>query len=70
MPEQPEYTGVRRAEAVTARSSLDLLNLPYPFSQLGLLTADEFAKLAEQRRCRATRNLPSVDALVLEELHH
>jgi hypothetical protein len=51
VPEQPEYAGVRRAEAVTAQSSLDLLNLPYPFSQLGLLTADEFAKLAEQRRC-------------------
>lgn len=69
MPEQPEYATVRRAEAITVRSSLDLLGLPYPFSQLDLLTASDFAKLAEQRRCRATRSLPSVDALVLEELH-
>ncbi len=66
----PEYAAVRGAVAVTARSSLDLLDLPYPFSQLGLLTAAEFAELAGQRRSLAAHMfLPRVDAGVLEELH-
>jgi hypothetical protein len=69
VPEQPQYATVRRAEAATARSSLDLLGLPYPFSQLGLLTASEFAKLAERRRRRTARGLPAVNEHVLEELH-
>ncbi len=68
-PGRPVFSTVRRADAVTARSSLDLLNLPYPFSQLGLLTASDFAKLAGERRSRAGRSLPSVDEQVLEELH-
>jgi hypothetical protein len=34
------------ASAATSRSSLDLLSLRYPFSQLGLMGADEFAKQA------------------------
>jgi hypothetical protein len=66
---KPVYPSVRRAEATTTRSSLDLLGLPYPFSQLGLLTASDFAKLAEQRRSRAAFSLPRVDEQVLEELH-
>jgi hypothetical protein len=57
------------AEAGTARSSLELLELPYPFSQVGLLTAGDFAKLAEERRSRAARSLPPVNQQVLEELH-
>lgn len=68
-PERPVFPTVRRAEAVTARSSLDLLSLPYPFSQLGLLTASDFAGLAGERRSRATLSLPSINEQVLEELH-
>jgi hypothetical protein len=64
-----EYTTVHSAEAGTARSSLGLLSLPYPFSQVGLLTASEFGKLGEQRRSRAARSLTAVNEQVLEELH-
>jgi hypothetical protein len=59
----------QRALAATLRSSLDLLSLRYPFSQLGLMSADEFAKQAMRRRNRWTRRLPSINAQVLEELH-
>lgn len=69
MPEPPEYSTVERCQAATKRSSLDLLTLPYPFSQLGLLTAGEFAGQAQRRRSRAMFALPSIDAQVLEELH-
>ena len=65
----PVYSTVRSAEAAIARSSMDLLGLPCPFSQVGLLTASEFAKLAELRRSRAARSLPPVNEQVLEELH-
>lgn len=65
-----EYPTVASASAATIRSSLDLLSLPYPFSQVGLLTASEFVKLGEQRRSRAARGLiPPVNEQVLEELH-
>jgi hypothetical protein len=60
---------VQRATAATPRSSLDLLSLRYPFSQLGLMNADEFASQAERRRGRGMRSLPPVNAQVLEELH-
>jgi hypothetical protein len=63
------YSTVRAAEGAAARSSLELLSLPYPFSQVGLLTAGEFARLAGQRRSRAARRLPEVNEQVLEELH-
>jgi len=66
---QPEYATVAFAEATTSRSSLELLTLPYPFSQLHLLRVSEFARAADRRRARVTWHLPSVDALVLEELH-
>jgi hypothetical protein len=69
VPEQPEYATVHRAEAITARSSLELLALRYPFSQLRLLRVSELAALAEQRRSRTAQHVPSVEALVLEELH-
>jgi hypothetical protein len=39
------------AAAATPRSSPELLSLRFPFSQLGLMSADEFAKQAE--RCAA-----------------
>jgi hypothetical protein len=66
---KPEYPDVRRAEGVTARSSLDLLSLPYPFSQVSLLSAGSFASLANERRSRMGRELPSIDEQILEELH-
>jgi len=43
---------VRGTFAATSRGSLELLNLPYPFSQAGLLDAGDFLKLASQRRIK------------------
>jgi hypothetical protein len=63
------FSSIRNALAATPRSSLELLSLRYPFSQVGLLSADDFAKQAERRRSRWMRNLPPVNAQVLEELH-
>ena len=63
------YPTVRAAGLTTVRSSLDLLELPYPFSQVHLLTVSEFAEMAGKRRGRAGRRLPPVDEQVLEELH-
>jgi hypothetical protein len=59
---------VSETVAATSRSSLDLLALPFPFSQVSLLTADEFLKAAACRRIkmRADRDL---DISGLEELH-
>ena len=65
----PLYPTVRPAGLTTARSSLDLLELPYPFSQVHLLTVSEFADMAGKRRGRAGRRLPPVNEQVLEELH-
>jgi hypothetical protein len=39
----PEYPTVQQAVAGTTRSSLDLLTLPYPFSQNRLMMSSEFA---------------------------
>src|ERR1700722_2939133 len=66
---QPPYPTVRTAKAAAARSSLELLGLLYPFSQVGLLTASGFVKLAEERRSRAGHSLPPINEPVLEELH-
>jgi hypothetical protein len=63
------YPTVRAAGAATPRTSLDLLGLPYPFSQVGLLTASQFAELATQRRNRADQSLPPVNEQTLQELH-
>lgn len=54
--------------AVTSRSSLELLTLPFPFSQVGLVTADEFLRAVAKRRIKmwAHRDL---DITGLEELH-
>jgi hypothetical protein len=52
-----------------ARTCLDLLQLPYPFSQVGLLNASEFAELATLRRSRTDRSLPPVNEQTLQELH-
>ena len=57
------------AAAATPRSSLELLNLRFPFSQLGLMSAHEFAKQAERRRSKGLRSRPAISRQVLEELH-
>ena len=69
IPDKPLYPTVRAAEAATVRTSLELLGLTYPFSQVGLLTASDFATLAGERRSRAGRSLPPVNEQVLKELH-
>ncbi len=60
---------IRTAEAGTARSSLDLLGLPFALSQNRPMTVSEFAKFAGQHRSWAMRRLPPVNEQVLEELH-
>jgi hypothetical protein len=68
--DQPQYSTVQSATAAASRASLDLLELPYPFSQIHLLSARDFAKLADERRNREQRHtLPRMDEQVLEELH-
>ena len=58
-----EYPSVQRAKASTSRSSLDLLSLTYPFSQVGLLTASDFAKEAEHRRGRVLHTMGNLTLL-------
>jgi hypothetical protein len=60
---------IRRARAATRRSSLDLLTLRYPFSQVNLLTADEFVKEYERRYSSALCDQHRLDVAALEELH-
>ncbi len=59
---------VSPAIAGTLRSSLDLLTLPFPFSQVGLLTVDEFLKAAQQRRIKMWAGW-DLDRSGLEDLH-
>jgi hypothetical protein len=63
------YPTARSAGLTTGRSSLDLLELPYPFSQVHLLTVSEFAGMAGKRCGRAGRRMPAVNDQILEELH-
>jgi hypothetical protein len=67
--EKSAISSVLRASAATSRSSLNLLRLRYPFSQVGLLRADEFANQAKRRRPPSVDDLPPINAQVLEELH-
>ena len=68
--DQPQYSTVQPAIAAASRASLDLLELPYPFSQIQLLSARDFAKLADERRSREQRHtLLRMDEQVLGELH-
>jgi hypothetical protein len=60
---------IRHAFAATSRSSLDLLTLRYPFSQVKLLTPENFAKEAERRYSYAMRDRLHVDTAILEEVH-
>lgn len=70
MSEQERVTSsVQRAVAATSRSTLDLLKLRYPFSQVGLMNANDFAKQAQRRRSYAMRSLPPINTQTLEELH-
>lgn len=55
--------------AATQRTSLDLLSLPAPFSQVKLLTAADFAKEANRRRPRVALSHPELNEQILEELH-
>jgi hypothetical protein len=59
---------VQRTIAPTIRTTLDLLSLPFPFSQTELLDPSEFVKAANQRRIRmwGRRDL---DESGLQELH-
>lgn len=60
-PSPTLYPTVQAAGAATTRTSLDLLKLPYPFSQADLLDASKFAELATQRRSCTDRSLPPVN---------
>jgi hypothetical protein len=66
---RPDIAWVGSASAGTTRSSLDLLSLRYPFGQVRLLRADEFAEQAGRRRSRTMDSLPHVNVQVLEVLH-
>lgn len=58
---------IPRAKASSPRNTLDLLSLPWPFSQLQLLTADQFVKKAEDQELRGSGW--RLDDRALEELH-
>jgi hypothetical protein len=60
---------IQRALAATSRSSLELLMLRYPFSQVNLLTPEEFVKEAERRHSYAMRDRHRPDLAALQELH-
>lgn len=59
---------MRPAIAGTAKGTPDLLALPLPFTQIGLLTPEEFVKEAERRHVRTSVGL-NLDLAGLEELH-
>jgi len=58
---------VGKTIAGTHRTSIELLDLPFPFSQVSLLTVDEFVKAADQRRIHMGGH--SLNPTGLEELH-
>lgn len=58
---------IPRAKASSSRSTVELLSLPWPFSQLQLLAAEEFVKEAEKQRVRP--KAWRLDDCALEELH-
>ncbi|WP_308468522.1 hypothetical protein [Rathayibacter soli] len=59
---------VVQAVAATSRTSLDLLALPFPFSQVALLDPEQFAKAAKERRITMWGGR-DLDLSGLEELH-
>jgi hypothetical protein len=67
--DRSQYATVRRAAADTERSSLKLLELPYPFTQDDLRTPNEFAKIAARQLSRRDNRRLKLDEHVLEALH-
>jgi hypothetical protein len=59
---------VPKTIASTTRTTLDLLSLPFPFSQVGLLDPSEFVKAVNQRRIGVWGDR-DLDESGLEELH-
>ena len=59
---------VQKTIAPTARTTLDLLSLPFPFSQVDLLQPSEFVKAAQQRRITMWGR-HDLDESGLQELH-
>ncbi|MFZ0127978.1 MAG: hypothetical protein WAL77_00985 [Candidatus Dormiibacterota bacterium] len=59
---------VEKAIAPTARSTLDLLTLPFPFSQVDLLQPSDFTQAARQRRMKMWGGR-DLDESGLQELH-
>lgn len=59
---------VQKTQSPTQRSTLDLLGLPFPFSQVGLLQPSEFVKAAGQRRITMWAGR-ALDESGLQELH-
>jgi hypothetical protein len=64
----PRTVIVPRAMATTTRSALALLELAWPFSQVPLLTPDEFVRKANERHLRPAAAI-DLDLRGLEELH-
>jgi hypothetical protein len=69
MSEHTRLLVIRRALAATARSSLNLLTLQYPFSQVNLLTPEEFVHQAERRYSSGMSSRLHLDVAALEALH-
>jgi hypothetical protein len=69
MNERVRLLGIRRAHAGTTRSSLDLLTLRYPFSQVNLLAPEEFVREAERRQSSSMSSRLHLDVAALEALH-
>jgi hypothetical protein len=59
---------VQRSRAASSRSTLDLLELPWPFSQVSLLTPQEFARQGEERSI-GSGGARGLDVSSLQELH-
>ena len=59
---------VQKTIAPTSRTTLDLLSLPFPFSQVDLLDPSEFVKAAAQRRIMMWGR-HDLDVSGLQELH-
>jgi len=65
---RPRFVPIVPLAAATERSTLELLRLPWPFSQIGLLTPEEFLKEAKYRRLSMSDGW-LLDRSGSEELH-
>jgi hypothetical protein len=68
MPASKWSKVIQKAISITTRSTLDLLSLPFPFSQLDLLQPSEFIKAAAERRMTMWGQR-ELDENGLQELH-